>query len=276
MPKQPSHARRHDQFYTQREVASHLVALARSVLGVDAGTWVEPSAGDGAFLDALSGVPGAVVAFDLDPARKDIQKQDFLSWSAPGNLAGPVVFVGNPPFGKNASLAVRFFNHAAPVADAICMIFPRTFEKASVQNRLDRTQDLIHEQVLPPRSFVFEGQPVEVPCVFQVWRKLPEGQLRPLSAVARTHPDFRFVERAEADFAFQRVGVRAGAIKEPALVSRESHLFIQAAERGKADLVRDRLASIDWTPIKCRTAGNPSIGKGEIVQAYSERWPDKA
>lgn len=279
MPAIRSHARRLDQFYTQRPLAIRLVRLAEEHLGSQVGAWIEPSAGDGAFLDALtqsSARPRPVLALDLHPARPDIECADFLTWSPPIASTNPVAYglLGNPPFGKNASLAVRFFNHAAPFVQGIAMIFPRTFQKRALQNRLDRRFALVCEQVLPADSFVFEGGPVAVPCVFQIWARLPEGQQRSLHAIARTHPDFAFVTRGQADFAFQRVGVAAGAIKaSDAPVATESHLFVRVTDRSMVDQVRQRFQDLDWSAVKYLTAGNPSIGKGEIVQAYQTQTP---
>lgn len=273
MPKHTSHARRHDQFYTRRDVAARLAALVAESLSEAPAVWVEPSAGDGAFVDALAlaGLPGRVLALDLDPARSDIPRGDFLSWSLPLDANAPVAVLGNPPFGKNASLAVKFFNHAAGFADAIGMIFPRTFQKHALQNRLDRGFALILEEVLPPDSFVFEGEEVAVPCVFQVWVRLPGKGQRPLHVITRNHADFDFVSSKQGDFAFQRVGVAAGTIKPAdAPISPESHLFIRVKDREQVDAVRARLSSVDWRPFKHRTAGNPSIGKGEIVEAYTQ------
>lgn len=273
MPLTPSHARRHDQFYTRRDVAVRLAKTVANTLLVPPTVWVEPSAGDGAFVDAiaLSGLPGRVLALDLDPARPDILQGDFLRWTLPHHENGVVAVLGNPPFGKNASLAVKFFNRAAIFADVIGMIFPRTFQKKGLQNRLNRHFRLALEEILPPDSFVFEGVVVAVPCVFQVWVRIPDSALRPLHPITRNHEHFDFVVQGHGDFAFQRVGVAAGKIKsDDAQISPESHLFIRVKDRKKVAEVRERLVSIDWKQFKHRTAGNPSIGKGEIVEAYSD------
>lgn len=275
MPKDRSHARSNDQFYTRPELASELTALAAQHLPGIQG-WVEPSAGTGAFVDAATALSLPVAyALDLHPGRPGIAKADFLAWSPA--QPGPFGFLGNPPFGKNASLAVRFFNHAAPHAAGIAMIFPRTFRKKVLQNRLDDRFELVLEQVLPPNCFVFEGEQVDVPCVFQVWRRLPEGQRRPRHAIVRQHADFTFVPRATGDFAFQRVGVRAGAIKDAnAPIAEESHLFIRATDRKRVRQLRTRFEHLDWSQVKHETVGNPSIGKGEIIQAYAEQFPQGA
>ncbi len=269
-----SHARLLDQFYTSRPLAVRLVAVASSYLP-QATSWIEPSAGNGAFVDAVkeNGLELGY-AVDLYPARQDIEKSDFLQWLPDSDTDNEYASIGNPPFGKNASLAVKFFNHAATFSCGIAMIFPRTFQKRGLQNRLDDRFTLVYEEVLASNSFVFEGQSVDVPCVFQVWKRLPAGQKRSLHEIVRKHEDFSFVDRQDADFAFQRVGVKAGAIKEAsAPVAEASHLFIRATSRDDVSALRERFSTLDWSEFKHNTAGNPSIGKGEIVEAYTDQYP---
>lgn len=269
-----SHARRHDQFYTSRPLAEELIGRAFQDPTTMPSVWIEPSAGDGAFVDALhgKGIAGQIIALDLFPARGDIIQANFLDWNLPSPSQGRVAVIGNPPFGKNASLAVKFFNHAAGFAHTIAMIFPRTFEKHALQNRLDQRFQLANEVAIQPDSFVFEGERVSVPCVFQVWERLPEGSFRSLHEIIRNHDDFEFVPQGKGDFAFQRVGVAAGKIKPGnAKISPQSHLFIRVHDRQKVENVKMMLSSIDWSKVKHRTAGNPSIGKGEIVKAYGEK-----
>lgn len=268
-----THARTLDQFYTDPALAAELVGHLLSWLnrqGVVATYFLEPSAGEGAFLDALihAGVDAVVDGVDLDPKHSRVRQGDFFDEVVP---CGAIVF-GNPPFGKNAMLAVRFFNHAAQTASVIAFIVPRTFEKSSVQNRLDSRFELASEVAIDPNSFHFEGERVSVPCVFQVWARLPEGQRRPVISAPTTHPDFHFLKSPDgAGFAFQRVGVAAGRTKalDAKHLAPPSHYFLAPRPGLSADVLRARLDSIDWSPIKQRTAGNPSISKGELVAAYS-------
>lgn len=260
-----SKSRALDQFYTAPDVAAACLDKLCAYLataGITPALWVEPSAGAGAFLERL---PSPRVGIDLDPRCPEAEKADFLAW-APPTANGPIVAAGNPPFGKNASLAIRFFNHAAAFADIIAFIVPRTFEKTSVQRRLNDRFHLEQEIALRPDAFLFEGHPRAVPCVFQIWRRrsTPRAAVRPVSS----HPDFAFCGPEEADVAFQRIGANAGRVKDkPGTRSPSSHVFIR-------DLTPDRrvasvLAGIDWTDIKGRTAGCPSIGRSEIASAYA-------
>lgn len=259
-------SRQLDQFYTDRDLAKRLVALARPYLSISPPQfWLEPSAGDGAFLEAM---PKGAHALDIDPRGPGIARGDFLSYSPP--QPGPWVAVGNPPFGKNSSLALKFFNHAASFCQAIAFVVPRTFEKDSLQRRLDPHMHLVLEHPIDPNSFYRDGQPCAVPCVFQVWQRRPERREHPERIT--THPDFAFVDKSAApDFAFQRVGVRAGLVKsmDHHALSAPSHYFIRVADRAQVGRVRQRLEAVDWNKVKHRTSGNPSIGKHEMIEGYS-------
>lgn len=256
-------ARSLDQFFTKPAVAAQcLKALGDHMPdAADDWLWIEPSAGGGVFFDLM---PYPKIGLDIMSRRADITQTDFLGWH-PGQVRRKIAVVGNPPFGKNSSLARRFFDHAATFADVVAFIVPRTFEKPLFINRLNRHMHLVHAQILDECSFEFEGEPYAVPTVFQIWEK--RAVLRPLAETIRTHRDFDFVSKSAADFAFQRVGARAGLVSEEGLSkSAQSHYFLKTS--GPKRTIFDRLRAIDWAPIKYRTAGNPSIGKGELVAAY--------
>lgn len=260
-------ARSLDQFFTKPSVAAQcLKALGDHMPdAADDWLWIEPSAGGGVFFDLM---PYPKIGLDIMSRRADITQTDFLGWH-PGQVRRKIAVVGNPPFGKNASLARRFFDHAAGFADVVAFIVPRTFEKPLFINRLSRYMHLKHSQILDECSFEFEGDPYSVPTVFQIWEK--RVTLRPLADSIRTHRDFDFVSQSAADFAFQRVGARAGLVSEEGLnKSAQSHYFLKAS--GPKRTIFDRLQTIDWAPIKHRTAGNPSIGKGELVAAYQAAY----
>lgn len=263
-----SSARALDQFYTRPEVAAWCVDLTLKIVGSfkkSEALYIEPSAGAGAFLDVL---PHPRLGIDVAPAQKhaEIIKGDFLQWAPSRQEKRKIIVVGNPPFGKNASMALRFLNHAASFAHYVAFILPRTFEKRSLQARIQEGWELAYQAEMNPDSFLHEGLPYKVPVVFQIWKKTGLG--RKARSSQMTHPDFVFVKKpSEADFAFQRVGARAGLVsKEGLKKSPQSHYFIKA--KSKKINVMAILSRIDWTSIKHRTAGNPSIGKAELIDEY--------
>ena len=54
------------------------------------------------------------IAYDIEPKFSETICYDFLE-TEPLLDRGKILVVGNPPFGKNSSLAVKFFNHASIV-----------------------------------------------------------------------------------------------------------------------------------------------------------------
>ncbi|MCA8287595.1 Eco57I restriction-modification methylase domain-containing protein [Burkholderia vietnamiensis] len=266
-----------DQFYTNPQLAQRLFdeLIAEHLGDRWSGDvrWLEPSCGTGAFLSLL---PPDALGVDLAPKCPGAVQADFLSWMPPSGDDRPLVVVGNPPFKHD----VAFFNRCAELgAERIAFIVPRSWQKPSVQNQLDRSFHLAHEEVLPLDAFVFEGQPAEVLTVFQVWERREEQ--RPLTVLPTTHADFAFVpyaQRHTADFAIQRVGVHAGRVKDldAEHLGQGSHRFVRVIDRTRVAEVRAVFEAIDWAPIKACVAGNPSIANGEMVQAYAlalvDRW----
>ncbi len=217
---------------------------------------LEPSAGMG---DFYAKIPEPKKGIDLDSPL--FEKVDFLEYDG-----GEKVVLGNPPFGKNSSLAIKFFNKAATFADIIAFVVPKTFQKQSVHNRLNFQFHLMKEIELPLNSFYTpELEEYAVPTVFQIWEKLVV--CREPIIHSREHNDFQFVKTpSDANFAFQRVGANAGMVSIEGLrKSPNSHYFINGDE-----VVFDILKNIDWAVIKNRTAGNPSISKTELIQEYEK------
>lgn len=174
----------------------------------------------------------------------------------------------NPPFGKNTSLAIRFFNHAATFASRIAFIVPLTFKKKSVQDRLDTAFHLEAQIVLPPDSFLLEGKPCDVPTTWQVWVRRDQPRSTVRSAISCD--DFAFCKPEEADFAIQRIGANAGRIKlDVANSNSNSYTFLRATGMSAQDLLA-RFQCIDFEDVRTATAGNPSIAKGEMVALYSD------
>lgn len=264
-------ARLLDQFYTRDEVAKELFdwfsgQFAEHDLGrLNPPVYMEPSAGEGAFLRLL---PPGSLAFDIDPQGPGIVEADFLRMPLP--RSGHLVVIGNPPFGKNASLAIRFFNHAAKAASVIGFIVPLTFQKVSVQNRLDLQFHLLAETPVPKDSFMFEGKRKHVPATFQIWVRKPV--IRQKIVLPKTHADFQFLDPADAhkaDFAMQRVGAAAGRVHHDLRAKASAHYFLKAA-LGIEDL-EAVMRALDFQSLAKRTSGKPSLAKTEVVQLYTQK-----
>ena len=235
---------------------------------------MEPSAGDGAFLKNIH--HDNLLALDLEPMAPGIQRGDFFDCKLSSIPGKTILTIGNPPFGKNSSLAVKFFNHAAQFSDCIAFIVPRTFRKPSVINRLHANFHLSEEQILQPNAFYTpSGESYDVPTVFQIWEA--REAKREKMPVLVTHPDFDFVTlnykdadetREKSDFCIRRVGGLAGKVLDlDPKYALPSHYFIKE----KCSGVRGIMDSLDWsdpTGPKYDTSGNPSISKNDLIRKY--------
>lgn len=239
-----------DQFYTNPHLAERLYGLVKSMVG-DGAKWLEPSSGSGSFSDILMKNREDFIAIDIDPKKDYMVEGDYLSTTFDVD-----VVLGNPPFGKNSSLAVKFFNKAAKESSVIAMILPRTFEKEFFHNKLDKRMNLVHNEVLPQDSFIFNGEVYSVPCVFQVWSK---GEER--CEVSTNNIYLSEVDRDSADFSIRRVGGRAGEVLDGVAYNASSVYFVKDLLNVK-DTIRESYKELNL--LAERTSGMKSITLKEI------------
>ena len=219
---------------------------------------IEPSAGSGAFSKQIKGC----VAIDIHPEEEGILKADFLKWKPDSHNKEKTLVIGNPPFGKQCSLAIKFIKHSSNFASTIAFILPKSFKKESIQARIPRDFHLSLEVEIPDNSFTLNGNDYSVPCVFQMWEHKP-GIYRKLSTVGKLPKDFSWTKDINlANIAIRRVGVYAGkAFTNIVNLSAQSHYFLTVPE-DKKQLVVDRLNSINWQ--HNNTTGPRSISKKEF------------
>jgi len=215
---------------------------------------VEPSAGGGAFSRQM---PVNTVAFDREPRGPGIRNADFLDLELRSGC--PIITVGNPPFGQNASLAIKFFNHAARQSEVIAMIFPRSFLKASIENSLDLAFHLVHCEHVPPNAFELDGECRDVAAVFQIWERRAVARVPRLEEVS--HPDFEFTTPDLADFVIRRAGANAGQISHDRDAHLKSHYFI----KGNVEHI---MRQLDFAAAARNATSTPSLAKSEIVALY--------
>ena len=219
-----------DQYYTKNKVAKECIEIIDKNIDIN-GMIIEPSAGNGAFYDALR-PKHKVLAYDIQPAISSILEQDFLKLDLSTSFHVPLHFVGNPPFGRQSSLAKKFIKHICNCenSESISFILPRSFKKPSLQKTFPLNWHLIHENDIEKNAFLVNDEEYDVPCVFQIWIKKEEERILPEKQVPI---GYKFVKEClKGRYALRRVGVYAGKLIDlfhcsciPKL-SKESHYFI--------------------------------------------------
>ena len=236
---------------------------------------VEPSAGNGSFLDQIPS--DDKIGIDILPEHPSIIKQDFFNYYPPKNNMN-ILVIGNPPFGRVSSLAIKFFNHSAKWANVIAFIIPRTFRKTSVQNKLDEMFHLVYDEEIPSKPCCF-SPPMMVKCCFQIWEK--KTTKRPIIDLPTKHEDWEFLgfgpndEKGQptppvgADFAMRAYGGKIGEIKIDGLneLRPKSWHWIKS-NIDKSELIL-RFNQLDYSN-SLNTARQNSMGRGELVSLYAD------
>jgi len=236
-----------DKFYTKQFIADYYSNIVLERYGDI--RYIEPTAGDGAFLNILPNIQG----YDLKPEHDNVLPMDVFN----NTFNNDEVIVGNPPFGMNASLAQKIFNHIAnQEVKAICFILPKTFKKTSMHNKLNPHYHLVFEQDLIDNAFTVEGKDKHVPCVFQIW----EYKKAVRTQIERVTCDWiEFTTKEFAEVAVRRAGGKAGKVLDGVDHSTSSTYFLKI----KNDLVMKALQLINLDVVDY-TAGVRSISKSEL------------
>lgn len=266
-----------DKFYTVPERAKICIDKIKDLYQDK--KWdliIEPSAGNGSFLTNIKLNSKKIIGIDIAPEKTGIIKQDFLLYN-PSNNTGDILVIGNPPFGKNSSLAVKFFNHAASWCKVIAFIVPRTFRKISIQNRIDLNFHLKYDEDVPLIPCQFSPK-MNAKCCYQIWEY--SNKKRPVIKQDTSHKDWIFLGFGEkdkkgqptppknADFAIRAYGGKIGEIKTENLSSLRPKSWHWIKANIDIETLLDRFKRMDFSN-SLNTSRQNSIGRGEFVSLYN-------
>ena len=256
-----------EQYYTPKPLALELVTQIEKVLGSLSGkTILEPAGGTGAFIDAVQAKGVAnVISFDIEPLHELVSLGDFLEQEI---KESNLITISNPPFGRNNSLSIPFFNHAAKVSDAICFIVPRSWRKWSVTNRLDLGFELALDLDIDIDYVDAVGTPLSsknlLATCFQIWKKAdsPRGLVRVTDKgiIEKVSPEL-------ADVSLTIFGYGCGKVKtqfEP--VANTTQMFLKL----KHPQALAALESVDYSRFFKNTAYTEALSLQEINYLLNE------
>ncbi|MBP6087513.1 MAG: hypothetical protein KA009_02780 [Rhodoluna sp.] len=202
-----------EQYYTPADLAERLMAeVEKLVPDLAKRTVIEPAGGTGAFIQAAQnrGVT-EFLSFDIEPKHSLVKRADFLHQKI---KAKDALTISNPPFGRNNSLSIPFFNKAAEHSEFICFIVPRSWRKWSVINRLDRRFHLVADHDILVDYVDESGERLSkrtsLSTCFQIWQR--RSELRPLVKVQ----DLGVIQKCDpvdADVALTIFGFGCGKVR---------------------------------------------------------------
>jgi hypothetical protein len=259
-----------DKFYTSNIAVEKCMELITNNIEIkDDDLCIEPSAGNGSFIPHIKSMFAFYKFYDLEPEHDEIIKQDYLEFDY--NVLNELNLIkkhviGNPPFGRQTSLAIKFIKKSCLFCDTLSFILPKSFKKDSMKKHFPLNFHLAVEYDLPVNSFIVDNKAYDVPCVFQIWIKQDINRNIPNKLVPNK---YKFVKKEETpDISFRRVGVYAGTIdREIDTKSAQSHYFIKFDDP-LTDELFNKLAKINY-PGKDNTVGPKSISKPELIKEFN-------
>ena len=269
-----------DKFYTKPHVSKSLVEKLFGLYNLeDFDVILEPSVGSGSFFFHLP--EDKREGADIEPAVEDskISQIDFFDWEPQTDKK--YIVVGNPPFGRISSLAVKFFQKSTEFAEVIAFLVPRTFRRVSVQNKLSLDFHLVYDEEMPLKPCCFEPE-MSVKCCFQIWEK--RDVKRKKTVLTKACKDWEFLSFGPLDdngqptppdgasFVLRAYGGKCGEIVSDGLESLrpKSWHWIKCKE---PQILKNRFVTLDYS-ISKDTARQNSIGRAELVWLYKQKYKE--
>lgn len=257
-----------EQFYTPASVAETILERVLKTTGFDISLpFLEPAAGTGAFMNAAQKLGfERIIGIDIEPKHPNATRGDFLSTNI--DLMG-ALSVTNPPFGRNNSLSIPFFNRAAHYCDVIAFIVPRSWRKWTVINRLNSSFELVDDWDLTidyVDQFGLETHGVgNLRTCVQVWKRLENGSR--LKVQVKDNGFIQKVSPKDADVAFSLFGYACGKVEtEFERVPNSTKTYFKLLR----DDALEALQSMDFSRFFSHTAYTEALSISEINYLLNE------
>jgi len=262
-----------EKFYTKINIVEKIIKTTLNYIDIsyENDLIIEPSAGNGSFLNAIEKIVKNKIYLDIEPEHEKIIKQDFLTFEQELNINGKIHIIGNPPFGRQSSFAKKFIKKSCQFADTIIFILPKSFKKQSFKKTFNEYYHLLYEEDVEDNGFLLNGNEYNVPCIFQIWKK---EQSKRLVEEKKNELNFNFVKKQDnPDISFRRVGVYAGKISEEINDKNEqTHYFVKFnfnnIKLSKQDLIC-KLKQLYFE--HNNTVAAKSISKQELITEFN-KW----
>lgn len=290
-----------DQYYTPDYLAVEYAKKFLEFIGDEPGNIIEPSAGTGAFVKALYllGIdPDRIFAYDIAPKFDRVVPQNFYELSGLSYKFA----IGNPPFGKGGSEAIKFMNHCAKLGvTKLGFINP-----SCVGNKFFTDSQLLrgwkpvsidkhwfpadaHFVLDNSEQYGEKANPVN--CIFQLWEydaeyereKVPDAtgcedfDIMKVGLNKRVDENGKQreqpVEGIDADLVFVTHGKNAGRFMEYKDGIHKANVKCFLKVKTDIELVKTKLSEVNWELMKqfSTIRHNPSLSPAEIIHLYETK-----
>ena len=159
-----------DKYYTSSELAVYCINKTKEIIGENnISEYLEPSAGNGAFLDMLDKEENIdYLAYDIEPEDiyNRIQKSNYLELDL--EYKQNRCIIGNPPYGTKNNLTIAFYKKSLELGDYISFILPIS----QYNNDIKLYEfDLIYSENLGVKQYSDR----KVHCCLNIYKRNPNG-----------------------------------------------------------------------------------------------------
>ncbi len=257
-----------DQYFTKFKVVQRCLNELRDLSDYD--LVIEPSAGSGAFLNAIE--HKNKVGLDIDPQHKAVVLADWFEYDVPDRY-NRVLVVGNPPYGRYHKLSSAFIQRAMSFENVqtIGFILPNVYRKHTRQRIIPTHWRIVSITDLGRDCFTLDGKDYHVPTSFFVLDQSEGPDLRvqhPLNVTGTR--DFDFATSRDFDlFVFGASPKRV--ITDPAPNNRGHYL------KAKIPLptLIERIKRVDWNGNSCANGGVYWLTKYEFAEQYDRYYASR-
>jgi hypothetical protein len=187
----------HDKYFTPQDVVDKTVKKVYDLIGIDnVHSFIEPAAGDGAFIEALKKTGKPCYFSDLYPEHPEVIEADFLRIK--GERIKGRVIISNPPYGSASSLFKKFAKKGAELGDWIIFVSPASQYNSNYYLPMLELVDSEHlGDVEYYGSEEYEGKPVKVRTCINTYRVKGEERNEVEDKEARVLEDFEIASLNE-------------------------------------------------------------------------------
>ena len=259
-----------DKYYTPIETTKYCINKTIEILkekNCKIDSFLEPSAGQGVFVDYLRTFNKKIIAIDIEPEKEGIIKANFLEY--PLEYESNRLIIGNPPFGSRLNLAKKFFKKSILLGDYISFILPIS--------QLNNSEfmyefDLLYSENLGEVTF---SDNKKVKCCLNVYIRPQNGlnkkKINKLKDIEIVRQDSKKFENFEYDIRMCFWGAIGKILKDGEKYAHEYKIKIHNISL--KEKINDVLKSANWHK-EINYTSTPTIYQHHIISLLKREIPE--